>query len=173
MKNNLTASRWCGLLGAALLLASGVPARAADVTITVNGKVVARPCTVSTTSTTVDLGNLFTFDLVSAGSTSGWQSVNLDLTNCPVGTSQVKATFSGMADSSGLYYANQGGAGSIALQLADNAGTNLPNGATKQLAVSYPAQTVSFPLQVRAITVNGNATQGSIQAVINVTYTWA
>ncbi|VEC82293.1 type 1 fimbrae adaptor subunit FimG [Raoultella ornithinolytica] len=29
------------------------------------------------------------------------------------------------------------------------------------------------PLQVRALTVNGGATQGTIQAVISVTYTYA
>lgn len=81
--------------------------RAADVTLTVNGKVVARPCTVSTVNATVELGDLYTFSLIGAGSASAWHSVALDLSNCPVGTSRVKATFSGTADSTG-YYKNQG-----------------------------------------------------------------
>ena len=34
-------------------------------------------------------------------------------------------------------------------------------------------QSGGFPLQVRALSVNGGATQGTIQAVINVTYTYA
>ncbi len=44
--------------------------RAADVTLTVNGKVVARPCTVSTVNATVELGDLYTFSLIGAGSAS-------------------------------------------------------------------------------------------------------
>ncbi|VFS86543.1 P pilus assembly protein, pilin FimA [Kluyvera cryocrescens] len=46
-----------GLLAAALAVTSFAP-RAADVTITVNGKVVAKPCTVSTVNATVELGDL-------------------------------------------------------------------------------------------------------------------
>ena len=90
--------------------------QAADVTITVNGKVVAKPCTVSTTNATVELGDLYTFSLISAGSTSAWHTVALDLSNCPVGTSRVTASFSGTADSTG-YYKNQGSAGNIQLEL--------------------------------------------------------
>lgn len=30
----------------------------------------------------------------------------------------------------------------------------------------------AFPLKARAITVNGNASQGTIEALINVIYTW-
>lgn len=51
-----------GWLLAGLLTASA-SLRAADVTLTVNGKVVARPCTVSTVNATVELGDLYTFSL--------------------------------------------------------------------------------------------------------------
>ncbi len=78
-----------GWLLAGLLTASA-SLRAADVTLTVNGKVVARPCTVSTVNATVELGDLYTFSLIGAGSASAWHSVALDLSNCPVGTSRVK-----------------------------------------------------------------------------------
>jgi minor fimbrial subunit len=148
-------------------------AHAADVTITINGKVVAKPCTVSTVSTTVELGDLYTFNLLSAGATSPWHSVTLSLTNCPVGTSKVTATFSGTADSTRSYYANQGAARNIALQLADSSGVNLPNGSSKVVAVSDASQAASLVLQVRAITPGGNVTQGSIQSLINVTYTYS
>lgn len=148
-------------------------AHAADVNITINGKVVAKPCTVSTVSTTVELGDLYTFNLLAAGAISPWHSVTLNLTNCPVGTSKVTATFSGMADSTRNYYANQGAARNIALQLADSSGGNLPNGSTKVVAVNDASLAASLVLQVRAITPSGNVTQGSIQAVINVTYTYA
>lgn len=162
-----------GLLMGLLLTIGSIPSVwAADVTITVNGKVVARPCTVTNTDNTVDLGNLYTSDFYAAGDVSPWMPVTLSLTNCPVGTSQVTAAFSGTPDSTGNYYANQGAAGNVALQLAEISGTNVPNGTTKKIAVNYPAQTWSYPLQVRAITVNGNATQGTIQAVVNVTFTY-
>ncbi len=58
-----------GWLLAGLLTASA-SLRAADVTLTVNGKVVARPCTVSTVNATVELGDLYTFSLIGAGSAS-------------------------------------------------------------------------------------------------------
>ncbi|MDE5204346.1 fimbrial protein [Citrobacter amalonaticus] len=160
--------RW---LLAAILAASAV-VQAADVTITVNGKVVAKPCTVSTTNATVELGDLYTFSLVSAGSSSAWHTVALELSNCPVGTSRVTASFSGTADSTG-YYKNQGTAGNIQLELQDDSGNRLNTGATKSVVVDDASQSARFPLQVRALSVNGGATQGTIQAVINVTYTYA
>lgn len=156
----------------AVTLAAPSTLQAADVTITVNGKVVAKPCTVSTTNATVELGDLYTFSLVPAGSTSAWHTVALDLSNCPVGTSRVTASFSGTADSTG-YYKNQGSAGNIQLELQDDSGNRLNTGATKSVQVDDATQATRFPLQVRAISVNGGATQGTIQAVINVTYTYA
>jgi minor fimbrial subunit len=98
--------------------------------------------------------------------------VSLDLSNCPVGTSRVTASFSGTADATG-YYKNQGTAGNIQLELQDDGGTTLNNGATKSVQVDDSTQSARFPLQVRALTVNGGATQGTIQAVISVTYTYA
>jgi minor fimbrial subunit len=161
-----------GWLVAGALLMAASSLQAADVTITVNGKVVAKPCTVSTTNATVELGDLYTFSLASAGATSAWHSVALDLSNCPIGTSRVVATFSGTADSTG-YYKNQGTAGNIQLELQDSGGTTLNNGATQSVQVDDATQSARFPLQVRALTVNGGATQGTIQAVINVIYTYA
>ena len=121
---------------------------------------------------TIELGDLNTFSLVNAGSSSAWHSVALELSNCPVGTSRVTASFSGTADSTG-YYKNQGTAGNIQLELQDDSGNRLNTGATKSVVVDDASQSARFPLQVRALSVNGGATQGTIQAVINVTYTYA
>ncbi|HHO0144111.1 TPA: fimbrial protein [Providencia stuartii] len=144
---------------------------AADATVTVNGSVVAKPCTVATTTANVELGDLYTLNLISAGSASEWHSISLNLENCPVGTSAVTATFQGIADTTG-YYKNQGTAGNIQLQLQNSAGTNLNNGAQQKLQVNDSTMSTSFPLRVRALTVKGGATQGTIQAVIDVTYTY-
>ena len=162
---------YSGWLLASLCTASGM-AQAADVTITVNGKVVAKPCSISTTTATVDLGELYTFNLVSPGAVSEWHSVNLELANCPIGTTQVTASFSGTADSTG-YYKNEGTAGNLQLELQDSGGITLNSGASKTVAVDSTTQNTRFALQVRALTVNGGVTQGSIQSVINVTYTWS
>lgn len=161
-----------GRVLAGVLLVLSATVKADDVTITVNGRVVAKPCTISTPTATVELGDLYTFSLVQAGASSAWHDVVLSLTNCPVGTSKVTATFSGTADATG-YYANQGTARNLQLQLQDNGGATLNNGANKTVQVDAGSQGASFPLQVRAITVNGGTTQGTIQAVINVTYTWS
>lgn len=163
---------YCGVLSAIVLVALSSALRAADVTITVNGKVVAKPCTVSTRNADVDLGDLYTFSLLSAGSSLAWHGVELDLINCPVGTSRVTASFSGTADATG-YYQNQGTARNIQLELQDAGGKTLNTGATTTVTVDETSQSARFPLQVRALSVNGGATQGTIQAVINVTYTYA
>ena len=154
-----------------ILAATALGAAAADVTITVNGRVVARPCTVSTDRATVALGDLYTYDLQSAGASSPWHSVELRLSNCPTGTSRVTALCSGPEDGTG-YYKNQGSAGNIQLELQDDRGVRLNNGANKTVAVDDGSQSARFPLQVRALSVNGGATQGSVQALISVTYTY-
>ena len=129
--------KWCkrGYVLAAILALASATIQAADVTITVNGKVVAKPCTVSTTNATVDLGDLYSFSLMSAGAASAWQNIQLEL--------------------------------------QDDSGNTLNNGATKTVQVDDSSQSAHFPLQVRALTVNGGATQGTIQAVISITYTYS
>ncbi|MFJ3164498.1 fimbrial protein [Serratia sp. CY54717] len=164
--------RYAGWLLAGALALNMTTLQAADITITVNGHVVAKPCTVSTTNASVTLGDLYTFNLVTAGSASSWHSIALNLSNCPVGTSRVVATFSGTTDSTG-YYKNLGTASNIQLELQDDGGTTLNNGAKKSVQVDDSSQSARFPLQARALSVNGGATQGTIQAVISVTYTYA
>ncbi|ROL73001.1 fimbrial protein [Pseudomonas protegens] len=163
-----THSKW---LMAGILAVASTVSQAADVTITVNGRVVAKPCTVSTPNETVDFGDLYTFSLARPGSTSAWRSVSFDLSNCPVGTSRITATFSGITDSTG-YYKNQGTAGNIQLELQDDGGTLLNNGTSKTVQVNDSTQSARFPLQVRVLTVNGQTTQGNIKAVINIAYTY-
>ncbi|QJI37844.1 fimbrial protein [Pseudomonas sp. ADAK13] len=160
------------LLAGLLLTAGIMNADAADVTITVNGRVVAHPCTVSTPPAAVVLGDLYASDFSQAGASSAWYPVTLGLTDCPVGTSRVTATFTGTADNTG-YYQNQGNALNLQLELQDTSGKNLNNGNSTSVQVNESTQSASVSLQVRALSVNGNATQGSIQALINVTYTYS
>ena len=131
--------------------------QAADVTITVNGRVVAKPCTIQTKEANVNLGDLYTRNLQQPGSASGWHNITLSLTDCPVETSAVTAIVTGSTDNTG-YYKNEGTAENIQIELRDD-----------QDEITRNAQ---FPLKARAITVNGNASQGTIEALINVIYTW-
>ncbi|HCT2325787.1 TPA: hypothetical protein OTR04_003703 [Escherichia coli] len=46
------------------------------------------------------------------------------------------------------------------------------NGDSKTVIVDEITRNAQFPLKARAITVNGNASQGTIEALINVIYIW-
>lgn len=90
--------------------------QAADVTITVNGRVVAKPCTIQTKEANVNLGDLYTRNLQQPGSASGWHNITLSLTDCPAETSAVTAIVTGSTDNTG-YYTNEGTA-EISMKLA-------------------------------------------------------
>ena len=122
--------------------------QAADVTITVNGRVVAKPCTIQTKEANVNLGDLYTRNLQQPGSASGWHNITLSLTDCPIETSAVTAIVTGDQDAT------------------------LKNGDSKTVIVDVITRNAQFPLKARAITVNGNTSQGTIEALINVIYTW-
>ncbi len=107
-----------------------------------------------------------------AGAASAWHDVALELTDLPVGTSRVTASFSGAADSTG-YYERRGDRAKHPVELQDDSGNTLNTGATKTGSVDDSSRSAHFPLQVRALTVNGGATQGTIQAVISITYTYS
>lgn len=147
-------------------------AQASDVTITVNGRVIAKPCTVSTTDILVDFGNLAAYDFISPQSSSAWKSFNLQLTNCPVGTSRVTTTFSG-TPSNINYFANLAtadAASNIQIELQDSSNTIVKNGSSQYLTVNDSNKSINVPMRVRLVSLNGGATQGAIQSEITVTY---
>ncbi|MDP1159785.1 type 1 fimbrial protein, partial [Klebsiella variicola] len=73
-------------------------------------------------------------------------------------------------DSTG-YSPHPGTAGQMPLELQREAGTPLNPGSSQSVQVDEASQSARVPLQVRARSVNGGATQGTSQAVINGTYT--
>lgn len=135
------------------------------------GKVVAKPCTIQTKEANVNLGDLYTRNLQQPGSASGWHNITLSLTDCPVETSAVTAIVTGSTDNTG-YYKNEGTAENIQIELRDDQDAALKNGDSKTVIVDEITRNAQFPLKARAITVNGNASQGTIEALINVIYTW-
>lgn len=134
-------------------------------------RVVAKPCTIQTKEANVNLGDLYTRNLQQPGSASGWHNITLSLTDCPVETSAVTAIVTGSTDNTG-YYKNEGTAENIQIELRDDQDAALKNGDSKTVIVDEITRNAQFPLKARAITVNGNASQGTIEALINVIYTW-
>lgn len=88
-----------------------------------------------------------------------------------VETSAVTAIVTGSTDNTG-YYKNEGTAENIQIELRDDQDAALKNGDSKTVIVDEITRNAQFPLKARAITVNGNASQGTIEALINVIYTW-
>lgn len=138
---------------------------------TTGGRVVAKPCTIQTKEANVNLGDLYTRNLQQPGSASGWHNITLSLTDCPIETSAVTAIVTGSTDNTG-YYKNEGTAENIQIELRDDQDATLKNGDSKTVIVDEITRNAQFPLKARAITVNGNASQGTIEALINVIYTW-
>lgn len=126
--------------------------QAADVTITVNGRVVAKPCTIQTKEANVNLGDLYTRNLQQPGSASGWHNITLSLTDCPIETSAVTAIVTGSTDNTG-YYKNEGTAENIQIELRDDQDATLKNGDSKTVIVDEITRNAQFPLKARAITV--------------------
>ncbi|HAH2065997.1 TPA: hypothetical protein HOZ31_000997 [Escherichia coli] len=60
----------------------------------------------------------------------------------------------------------------IQIELRDDQDATLKNGDSKTVIVDEITRNAQFPLKARAITVNGNASQGTIEALINVIYIW-
>ncbi|MGE6178855.1 fimbrial protein [Aeromonas salmonicida] len=154
-----------------ILLSLRAVAAAADAVITVNGKVVALPCTVDTTQLTFDLGKIYASTLSKAGSYGEWVNATIKLSACPAVTSSITATFSGQSGT--LYFRNTGTARNVELQLqtATAEPVNLNNNSRQTIAVT-PARTAELPLRVRVYSQYGKVTEGTLQGLINVTYTY-
>lgn len=159
-----------------LISAAAFNAGAADtVTINVTGKVVASPCTtINSGNPTLDvnLGDAIQANtLADAGSGTPLIKFDLPLEHCPVGTSNVKATFSGTADTSPELWKNGAAkpAANTAVELSEqDTGTIVSNGSTLNAGVSDGNAT--FKLQARAVSSAGSAGPGDISSTIVVAF---
>jgi minor fimbrial subunit len=171
--NKLMAQTSLALL--TLVLAIHV-AQADPTNINITGVVVASPCTVNNnvSNLNVDLGqNIQASDLAAAGSGSTLTPFTLSLTGCPSGTSNVKVSFSGAADSaSPTRYKNTGTATNLAVELSQQVtGTILGNGSSLIQAVQ-PDKTVTYALNARAYSATGSVMPGNISAVVQANFTY-
>ncbi|UAN29732.1 type 1 fimbrial protein (plasmid) [Serratia ureilytica] len=162
----------------ALLLAITYTVNAADVTINFTGMVVASPCTITATSQTVNLGdNIQARDLATPGNFSAFVPFTLNLTNCPLSTSTVVATFNGTPPSSGAIYpgasqlyANTGTATNVAVQLTDTSGVNVLGNGASLAPITVVAGNVTIPLQANIMAIDSGVMPGSITSTVGVTF---
>ena len=129
-----------GYLLAAMLALASATIQAADVTITVNGKVVAKPCTVSTTNATVDLMENAAKQFNNIGATTPVVPFRILLSPCGNAVSAVKVGFTGVADS---HNANL-----LALEntvsAASGLGIQLLNEQQNQIPLNAPSSAISW-----------------------------
>ena len=154
------------------------------VTINVTGKVVASPCTLDTANSTldIDLGTQQTTALAAAGTNLGTKGFNIALKDCPAGTTNVTATFTGVDDPSaapGWGFKNAGTATNITIQLKnalaggwDDPVYTIKSGGTWAKAVNTTTNTVVWNLAARAYTPTGSVAPGTVSASIVVDFTY-
>jgi minor fimbrial subunit len=121
----------------------------------------------------IKLGELYNKDLEVAGSTTDWVSFNITLLNCPSAVKSVSARFSGTSDESDMtLYKSTGNAENIAVQLQDqNTQSVLSNGTVDTVNVISTGNAV-FNLQARAKTPLGGVTAGTIESLIEMTFSY-
>ncbi len=148
-------------------------AQAADSTISINASVVASSCTVTTTSTTIPLGNIQANTLLTAKQFSPWSDTkDILLTACPSSTTMVNATFSGVASTDDLNgYKNTTSAGpqTVSVQLAKADGTLLKNGDSYG-DVNVATGAAKFTVKARLYTEKGLVLPGAVTSAIDLTF---
>lgn len=165
-----------GLIAALVVGSCSLAVHAApDVTITINGKVTAAACTINNSGTyTVTMPDVTAATLNSANTFGDWKPFDVTLSNCPAGTSTVKATFDGTAD--GTKYANTTGTGyatNVAVQLQNRSGTVADKGKNSTMTVNVDAsKNATFDLQARPYSTPGSATVGNISTVVLMNFTY-
>ncbi|HDQ6530671.1 TPA: type 1 fimbrial protein subunit FimA [Escherichia coli O75:H8] len=155
-----------GMIVVSVLAMSSAAVSAAEgdesVTTTVNGgvihfkgEVVNAACAIDSESMnqTVELGQVRSSRLAKAGDLSSAVGFNIKLNDCDTNVSSNAAV------------------AFLGTTVTSNDAT-LKNGDSKTVIVDEITRNAQFPLKARAITVNGNASQGTIEALINVIYTW-
>lgn len=161
------------IISFAFLMATGnaTSAWAADSTvINIKANIVSSPCIVATDTLNIDLGDIQSVVLAKGGDVSPWSAVqNIQLTNCPAGTSTVTATFNGTPGVNVVSYKNTGTAKDVGVELADDSSTinYLSNGTTK--AVTVASGSANIPVRAR-LQSDGVATVGTVLASVNVTF---
>ena len=155
-----------------------VNAFADPVTINITGRVTAAACTIDNSSTyNVVMPDVTAATLNPGASYGTWKTFDVTLSNCPAGTSSVKATFDGTADGTDANkYANTTGTGyatNVSVQVQNRSGTIADKGKNSTMTVNVDAsRNATFDLQARPYSSAGGATVGNISTVVLMNFTY-
>ncbi|HGN1706468.1 TPA: fimbrial protein [Providencia rettgeri] len=140
--------------------------------VTINGSVLAKPCTIIPANKIVDLGDIFTYKM---SPYSDWVDFDITMTNCPSVTNKVSAVFVGDFNIEGDYFSNKGTSTNVGIQIKnrDNSVLIRSGSSISKIIGNIDNSTVTFNLSARAIKLNGPTLSGTLQTAINITYTWA
>lgn len=138
--------------------------------VTINGSVLAKPCTIIPVDKMVDLGDIFTYKM---NPYSDWVDFDITMTNCPSVNNKVSAVFEGDFNAQGNYFINKGTSTNIGIQVR-NRGNNkiLHSGAVIEKNIVNTDNYITYNLSARALKLSGVTQSGTLQANINVTYNW-
>lgn len=149
------------------------------VSLNVKGNIYFLPCDVSTDTKyqEVNFGSLPNIDFQTAGNASEWKTFNLNVENCPAGTTKAMVKFDGVTDSDdATHFANMAAsdaAQNIALQItnADHS-TTYKNQDQMTIAINSSTGMGVFPLAARLYSTQGSATVGNFESVVQLTFTY-
>ncbi|CAI1121658.1 fimbrial protein [Serratia quinivorans] len=140
--------------------------------INISGTVIATACVVDASSLEVDLGDVTTAELFSAGMGSQWKDFILKIKDCPVSFNNrtVYAYIHGMADpDSPSFFINNGTASNVSIELTTSGGISLtPSGQTYSRNIVN--QEAPLPMRARMVTKKGGVMPGSVKAAVLVSF---
>lgn len=163
------------LITAVILLSGGNIAHADDDTVTINvtGNIIAQPCQVDSGSKqiNVDLGDIDSADVMTNGQVSTPKAFDIKLVNCPKGTSNVLATYTGTGDGGG--WKNTGTATGVQLLLCtlSTCEYNSRISATSTKSYSVTEGSVTIP-QWAAVYSSGDGMAGTLAATMTISFTY-
>lgn len=146
-----------------------------DIAVNFSGDVYDSACQIAPDSDnqTVDLGRLYNSQLETPGEATDWVPVSIKLVNCPSGSQIVTARFSGTPEPGATqYYKSTGDAENVSVELQSSTGDELGNGATKTIIINGDSHSAAFDLKTRAISVQGAATVGSLESIIQIAFNY-
>lgn len=143
-----------------------------DSELNISGKVVAPSCTIApdTVNGNVDLGEVLSERLQSAGSFSAWSQFSLNLTECPATTTEVVVyLLRGQDPDYPVYFKNTGSSKHVAIEVADDTGSRISNGSVRNMAVDSQQQ-AKMVLKGRMISPQGKAISGSVSSLMELAF---
>jgi minor fimbrial subunit len=159
-----------------IMAATSCPTQSATI-LQVTGNIKAAPCRVDFPTSGVELNigqGIHQYVLATAGSGAPWVGFALKLKECPQTTTNVTMTVSGTPSAIGANtFINTGSATNAQIEVQNISDRRpLGNGAIISEPVDSASSTAQFRLKVRAYSISGNATPGTIVGSMQVSFTY-